>query len=134
VKGCALSALLSFLVWAAIVAGIGAGLQLWYGVAPFEGAGVGIVAGLFVWVAGSLLISAARAWREQAAIAAGIAGTPPVDGRQTILAGHIEPAGAPLTSPLSGRECVVYTCSANIRRTGAPSSPTRTTGRRSPAS
>jgi hypothetical protein len=109
VKGCALSALSSFLAWAAIVAGIGAGLYRWYGVAPFEGAGVAVFAGLFVWVAGSLLISAARAWGERATIAAGIAGTPPVDGRQTILAGHIEPAGAPLTSPLSGRECVVYT-------------------------
>lgn len=108
-KGCASSALLSFLGLAALVTAIGAGLRRWYGTSPSDAIGVSIFGGLFAWLAVNLLIAAVNAWRERAALRAGIAGTPPVDGRQAILVGHIEPAGAMLRAPLSGRDCVAYT-------------------------
>ena len=108
-KGCAFSALLSFLALLASIAGVATVLQQQYGVAPADGWGVSVFSGLFFWITGNLVISAAKAWRERASIAAGIAGTPPVDGRQVILAGHIEPSGPPLIAPLSGRECIAYT-------------------------
>ena len=64
---------------------------------------------MFAWLAVNLVISAGTAWRERRAIVAGIAGTPPVDGRKAILVGHIDAAGPALQAPLSGRDCVAYT-------------------------
>lgn len=108
-KGCAFHALLSLFGFAAIVIAIGAGLGQWYGTSPSDMIGVSIFGGLFAWIALNLLLAAVKAWRERAALRAGIAGTPPADGRRAILVGQIEPLGATLRAPLSGHECVAYT-------------------------
>jgi hypothetical protein len=108
-KGCAFRALLSLLGLAASIAAIGGALHYRYGTRPSDAIGVSIFAGPFGWLAVNLLMAAVKAWRERAALRAGVAGTPPVDGTQTILVGHIEPVGTTLRAPLSGRECVAYT-------------------------
>ena len=107
-KGCAQSALLSFLGLVAAIVAISVGLQRWRGFELTDTIGVALFGGFFLWVSANLWMSAATAWRERAALAAGLAGTTPLDGRQTILAGHIEPIGPVLRAPLSGRECLAY--------------------------
>jgi hypothetical protein len=107
-KGCALSAVGS------LIAGLAIGAAIWYSVSrvydtPFEDTvGIAVLAGFFGWIAVNLLFSAAQAWMERSALVSGLAGTPPIDGRQAVLVGHIEPMGAPLVAPFSGTECVAY--------------------------
>ena len=123
VKGCAFGALRSIVALAAIVVAIGGGLNYVYGGGPRDVIGVSLLAGLAGWIGLNLLLSAVRAWRERAALNASISGTPPVDGRPTILAGYIEPAGPGLRAPLSGRECAAYTFEVyEMRRVGKSSS------------
>lgn len=107
-KGCAQSVLISLLGLLAAIAAISFGLQRWRGIGLTDAIGVSLFGGFFLWVSANLLLSAATAWRERAALAAGLAGTPPADGSHTILIGHIEPLGAGLRAPFSGRECVAY--------------------------
>ena len=107
-KGCAQSALIYLAGLIAAIAAISFGLQQWRGVGLTDTIGVSLFGGFFVWVSANLLLSAATAWRERSALAGGLTGTEPTDGRAAILAGHIEPLGAPLRAPLSGRECVAY--------------------------
>ncbi len=121
-KGCALSLLVSLLGYVAIVVGIVAGLGHFYGMSPRDAAIVALGVGLLVWIAANLVKSAVTAWRERGAIVASLAGTTPVDGRQTVLTGFIEPTGQVLRAPLSGRECVAYTFEAfEYRRSGSRS-------------
>lgn len=121
-KGCGRAVLISLLWLVAIIAAIAAGLNRWYGVALTGGIVVSIFGGLFAWIAAKLLISAGTALRERATVRAGMAGAAPVDGR-TILVGHIEPNGPPLTAPLSGRSCVAYAFEIyEMRRSGKSSS------------
>jgi hypothetical protein len=109
-KGCAIRGLLSLFALVAIVFAIGGGIVHWYGVRRVDVLGVSIFAGFFAFLALNLVWSAIDAWRKRAALRGGIAGTPPVDGKQTILVGYIAPSGgATLTAPLSGRPCVAYT-------------------------
>jgi hypothetical protein len=108
VKGCAIAGLRSLLALLLIAGSIGAALIYGYGEPPASAIGVALAAGVLGWIAANLLLSALRAWRERAGLHASLAGTPPVDGRPAIIAGHIEPAGAPLRAPFSGRDCVAY--------------------------
>jgi hypothetical protein len=107
-KGCALSALISFLGLILAIVAISAGLRHFYRVHPLDAAGVAIFAGLFAWVSVNLAMSTVKALRERAALRAGIAGTAPADGRPAIIVGRIDATGPALRAPLSGRECVAY--------------------------
>ena len=108
-KGCAFRALLSLVEFLVVAGLIGVALQRWYGVAPVDAMGALIFAGLFAWMSVQLVRSAFTAWRERAALGAGMAGAEPIDGRPTILVGEIQPLGAALRAPLSDQECVAYT-------------------------
>jgi hypothetical protein len=112
VRGCAVSGLISLLGLVAITAALAVGLRAWSGIEPQDAIGALIFAGVFGWMSASLLISAVTALRERAALRASTGGGTPSDGRRTILAGYIEPAGAPLRAPLTDRECVA--CSFEI--------------------
>jgi hypothetical protein len=48
------------------------------------------------------------AWRDTAAFRRASRKAPLTDGSLVVVAGHIRPLGAPLTSPFSGRPCVAY--------------------------
>ena len=92
----------------AIAGAIVYGLQRTHGLPPSDTIGVALLAGFIGWIATNLLFSAVQSWRERASIVNGMAGTEPVDGRQAVLVGHIEPLGAGLAGPFSGAECVAY--------------------------
>ncbi len=47
-------------------------------------------------------------FRDEWTIARAAAGAPPRDGRRTALSGRVQPQGALLTGPISGRKCVAY--------------------------
>ena len=48
------------------------------------------------------------AWRDTAAFRRAARKAPLTNGSLVVVAGHIRPLGAPLTSPFSGRPCVAY--------------------------
>jgi hypothetical protein len=48
------------------------------------------------------------AWRDTAAFRRAASKQPLADGALVVVAGHIRPLGAPLTSPFGGRPCVAY--------------------------
>ena len=48
------------------------------------------------------------AWRDTGAFQRAARKQPMTDGSLVVVAGHIRPLGAPLTSPFSGRPCVAY--------------------------
>ena len=108
-KGCAQSVLIYLGGLLAAIAALSLGLQRWRGFDFTDTIGVSLLGGFFLWVSASLLLSAATAWRDRSAIAGGLAGVEPTDGRRTILSGRIEPLGPALRAPFSGRECVAYT-------------------------
>jgi hypothetical protein len=119
VRGCALSALWSLLGLATVVAAIIGGLHQRYGTAPSDAVGVALLAGVFGWVMLGLLYSAVKAWRERSVLVAAMAGRAPVDGRQAVLVGQMEPIGLPLRAPFSGAECVAYSFEIfQMRRSG----------------
>ncbi len=112
VKGCAFRLLVSLFGLAASVMGVAAALSYHYGVEWRAVIGVAALAGLCLWIAANLLKAAVSAWRERAALRAGISGVPPEDGRRAILVGRIEPLGVTSRAPLSGRDCVAFTFEA----------------------
>ena len=122
-KGCAFRALLQLVEFLVIAGLIGVALQYLYGVAPLDAIPALIFGGLLAWMSVQLVRSAVTAWREQAALRAGIAGAEPIDGRRTILVGEIQPLGASIRAPLSDRECVAYTFEIyEMKRVGKSSS------------
>lgn len=107
-RSCLLTTLLLVGGWAALSGAVMAYLQHAHGLGPQATGGVSLMAGGFAWVSVGLLWGAVRALRERSALARALEGTPPVDGTLTALAGRLEPTGRRLTSPLEGRECVLY--------------------------
>lgn len=103
----ALGCLVGLGTWAAAAAAIAWLLQVRYGAGLPGTLGVSLLAGLLAWVAASLLWGALQRWRERAALAGGIAGVRPADGR-AVLAGTLEPRGATLLAPLDAAPCLVY--------------------------
>ena len=95
-----------WLATAALLAGL---LNLQGGVAWPEAIGVALIASLFLWPAIGFFAGAISRLRERAAILAGSSGQAPQDGRHTVLAGRVVPTGAPLTAPMDGSACVMYT-------------------------
>ena len=71
------------------------------------------------------------AWRDTAAFRRAARKQPLADGTLVVVAGHIRPLGAPLTSPFGGRPCVAYEyevvqqlpSATGRRRPRAPTSP-----------
>ncbi len=95
--------------WLATAAGL-AWMFNTLGDVPWSAAvGIALVAGLFVWVATGFFAGALSRLRERATILAGHAGRMPKDGQHTVLSGKIVPTGAPLTAPMDGAACVMYT-------------------------
>jgi hypothetical protein len=95
--------------WIAVGAGISWYLQTRHGAAPTDTLGVAAMAGLVGWAGLGLVKAAYGSWRERRAIAGGIAGVRPMDGRGAVLIGRIQPLGVPLKAPLDGVDCVTYT-------------------------
>jgi hypothetical protein len=95
--------------WLAVSAGISWYLQTRHSAAPIDTLGIATMAGLVGCVGVGLLKAAYGSWRERRAIAGGIAGLRPVDGRGAVLVGRIQPQGLPLKAPLDGADCVTYT-------------------------
>jgi len=94
--------------WIAVSAGISWYRQTRHNAAPTDTLGIAAMAGLIGWVGLGLLKAAYGSWRERRAIAGGIAGVRPVDGRGAVLNGRIQAQGVPLKAPLDDADCVTY--------------------------
>jgi hypothetical protein len=103
----AFGCLLGVATWAAASAAIAALLWSRYEVGLPDSLGVSAFAGLLAWVAANLLWGSLQRWRERGALATGIAGVRPADGR-AILVGTLEARGAALEAPLDGAPCLAY--------------------------
>lgn len=103
----ALGCLVGLGTWAAAAAGVAWLLQVRYGAGLPGTLGVSLLAGLLAWATASLLWGALQRWRERAALAGGVAGVRPADGR-AVLVGTLEPRGAVLQAPLDGAPCLAY--------------------------
>lgn len=107
-RGCAISLLLGL---AGLLATGGAVLALLVQILGIDaGAALmpSLAAGCLLWIAINLVRAALQSAREKKAIAAGLAGAPPVDGRQAVLAGRLEAQGETLVGPFDGRPALVY--------------------------
>jgi len=94
--------------WLAVSAVMSWILQWQYGVSAVDTIGMSLFGGAFAWVSFGLFVSSAGCWRQRAAILGGVAGKPPKDNRQVVLAGTIQPIGSRLQAPLDGSVCVMY--------------------------
>jgi hypothetical protein len=94
---------------------------------PQNGEIVGVISGLFLWVAVGSLSGVFLRLRQRkllaASLAASLAGVPPRDGAKVAACGVLVADGPLLAAPLSGTPCVTYDYKISRSRNGSSSMP-----------
>jgi hypothetical protein len=108
-RGCAIGLLLGLAGAALSVAAVMALLHYGFGFPPGDSFGAGIFGGGFAWISLNLWRAAWRSWRRKGAMQNATAGLSlPVDGRESVFAGALEPLGETLVAPLDGSAALLY--------------------------